>query len=93
MAIHKDFPTSPYAIILDPKTRWFPAADAAAGAFFNALERDNYGNTEPKYLQILSPILYRHEKNLNGYGLKIMPKEAIRNVESQKCLEWLKSIK
>lgn len=68
-------------------------ADAAAGAFFNALERDNYGNTEPKYLQILSPVLYRHAKNLNGYGLKIMPKEAIKNIENQTCLEWLKSIK
>ena len=27
MALHKDFPSSPYAI-LDPDTRWFPAAEA-----------------------------------------------------------------
>ena len=27
MALHKDFPTSPYAI-LDPTTRWFPADEA-----------------------------------------------------------------
>ena len=26
MALHKDFPTDPYAI-LDPSIRWFPAAE------------------------------------------------------------------
>ncbi len=68
-------------------------ADAAAGAFFNALERDNYGNTEPKYLQILSPILYRHLKIVGGYGLKIMPREATVNLQGENTLKWLKDIK
>jgi type III restriction enzyme len=27
MAIHKDFPSSPFEV-LDPKTRWFPADEA-----------------------------------------------------------------
>lgn len=68
-------------------------ADAVAGTFFNAFERDNYGNTESKYLQVLSPVLYRHSANVKGYGLKIMPREAIANVENQECLKWLNELK
>ena len=68
-------------------------ADASAGAFFNALERDNYGNTEPKYFQILSPVLYRNSKNMIGYGLKIMPREAMENLKNQENLKWLKDLK
>ena len=68
-------------------------ADASAGAFFNALERDNYGNTEPKYLQILSPLLYRHLKDVNGYGLKLVPRETMENLENQENLKWLKDLK
>ena len=52
-------------------------ADAAAGAFFNALERDRFGNTEPRYLRILSPLLYRREQNVHGYGFKILPTRAV----------------
>lgn len=64
-------------------------ADAAAGAFFNALERDRFGNTEPRYLQILSPLLYRHEQNVHGYGFKILPTRAVVDDGSQQCLSWL----
>jgi hypothetical protein len=64
-------------------------ADAAAGAFFNALERDRFGNTEPRYLQTLSPLLYRHEQNVHGYGFKIMPTQALACLKSETSLGWL----
>ncbi len=64
-------------------------ADAAAGAFFNALERDRFGNTEPRYLQTLSPLLYRHEDNVHGYGLKIMPTQALPGLKQETSLGWL----
>ncbi len=64
-------------------------ADAAAGAFFNALERDRFGNTEPRYLQILSPLLYRYEQNVHGYGFKILPTRAAVEDGPQQCLSWL----
>ena len=67
-------------------------ADASAGAFFNALERDRFGNTEPRYLNMISPVLYRHERTPKGYGLKIVPREAIpilHREESLKCLSEL----
>lgn len=68
-------------------------ADAAAGAFFNALERDNFGNTEPRYLKMISPVLYRHERNLQGYGLKIVPREAIQILDTEESLRWLRGFK
>jgi hypothetical protein len=64
-------------------------ADAVAGAFFNALERDRFGNTEPRYLQMLSPLLYRHEQNVHGYGFKIMPSQATVSLKSETSLGWL----
>jgi len=64
-------------------------ADAAAGAFFNALERDRFGNTEPRYLQTLSPLLYRHETHVHGYGLKIMPTQALAGLKQETSLGWL----
>lgn len=66
-------------------------ADAAAGAFFNALERDRYGNTEPRYIQTLLPILYRHVGHLTGYGLKMVPKDAILSLRAEPSLEWLRA--
>jgi hypothetical protein len=67
-------------------------ADAAAGALFNALERDRYGNTEPRYLREILPVVYRHESKVLGYGLKIVPREAASLAEQQTCLGWLKEL-
>jgi hypothetical protein len=64
-------------------------ADATAGAFFNALERDRFGNTEPRYLETLSPLLYRHEQNVHGYGFKIMPTQAVAGLKAEISLGWL----
>jgi hypothetical protein len=65
-------------------------ADAVAGAIFNALERDRFGNTEARYLKILSPILYGHDGRHLGYGLKIVPRETFGNWPVHKDLEWLR---
>ena len=68
-------------------------ADAVAGAFFNALERDKFGNTEPRYIQTMSPVLYRDNKNLQGYGYKIVPREALSKLETEVSLKWLSELK
>lgn len=68
-------------------------ADAAAGAFFNSIERDNFGNTEPRYLNMISPVIYRHGGNTQGYGLKIAPGEAMQELMTEKSLEWLTQFK
>lgn len=68
-------------------------ADAAAGAFFNALERDKFGNTEPRYFQIIVPVLYRYELTISGYGLKIVPTEALPRLIEKESLKWLSGFK
>ena len=63
-------------------------ADAAAGALFNGLERDAYGNTEPRYAQTMSRILYRHQGTLHGYGFKILPREVAANLKDERGTKW-----
>ena len=49
-------------------------ADIAASATFIAFNEDQYGNVEPRYLQELSPRLYRRGAALvTSYGLKMHP--------------------
>ena len=64
-------------------------ADAVAGAFFNAMERDKFGNTEPRYVQIISPVLYRYSNKLQGYGVKIVPTGIPSTLMCNAHLEWL----
>jgi len=70
------------------KSMGLQLADAVAGATFNALERDRYGNTEPRYFETVAPVVYRHKGSLSGYGLKIAPREAIVNLADEECLKW-----
>jgi hypothetical protein len=49
-------------------------ADAAASALFRAIEPDEYGNTERRYLENLSPKIYRRGAGLTtSYGMKVFP--------------------
>jgi hypothetical protein len=68
-------------------------ADAVAGAFFNGLERDAFGNTEPRYIATLSPLLYRHQGQVQGYGFKVLPKEAEALVANEPSLRWVGNFK
>ena len=49
-------------------------ADICASALFKAVEPDQYGNPEPRYLTELRPIVYRHPPGpVTSYGLKVFP--------------------
>lgn len=48
-------------------------ADCVTSAFFNALEPNRYGNTEPSYALRLSPRLLRSNGVSNGVGLTVVP--------------------
>lgn len=53
-------------------------ADLAASSTFQALEPDQYGNTEPRYLTELAGALYRRPPGaLTSYGLKMHPWNAV----------------
>ncbi len=45
-------------------------ADAAASGCFFAVRNNAYGDTEPRYLQLMRPTLYRRRSQLEGYGMK-----------------------
>jgi hypothetical protein len=52
-------------------------ADIAASALYRAIEPDDYGNTEPRYLEELRSKLYRrHPAAVTSYGLKTFPAKA-----------------
>ena len=63
-------------------------ADAAAGAFFNGLERDAFGNTEPRYAETLGPVLYRHRGCLQGNGFELLPREATADLQGEASMKW-----
>lgn len=49
-------------------------ADVCASAVFRAVEPDQYGNREPRYLTELRPIVYRRPGSaVTSYGLKVFP--------------------
>lgn len=63
-------------------------ADTTASAVFRAVEPDDFGNREPRYLQELRPVLYRrYPGNVVSYGLKVFPARA---AEAGGPLEWLR---
>lgn len=68
-------------------------ADAVAGATFNALEKDAFGNTESRYISILLPLIHRHEGKVFGYGLKVVPRETAFSLSGEPTLEWLWKLK
>lgn len=48
-------------------------ADAVASSAFAAVNANQFGDTEDRYLFELLPVAYRHGGKLSGYGLKFWP--------------------
>ena len=48
-------------------------ADAVASSLYYAANVNRYGDTEPRYQEILRPVFYRHNESALGYGLKFWP--------------------
>ena len=64
-------------------------ADAAASALFRAVEPDDYENTERRYLDHLSPKVYRRGGAMTtSYGLKVFPTSQCAPGMS---LDWLRT--
>jgi len=45
-------------------------ADAVATSVFYAVHKNQYGEQEDRYLKLVSPIIYRRDGKMEGYGLK-----------------------
>lgn len=48
-------------------------ADAVASSLYYAANKNRYGDSEPRYQEILRPTFYRHKGTALGYGLKFWP--------------------
>lgn len=64
-------------------------ADAVASSFFFGLELTRQGFTEPRYVQLLNPKLYRKKTRVMGFGLKIWPKESFNLFSKESQLNWI----
>lgn len=68
------FQGHPFRIEAPNKVELLQVADTAASALYRAVEPDEFGNTEQRYLEALSPKLYRrYPGDITSYGLKVFP--------------------
>lgn len=65
-------------------------ADAIGGATFNALNPKRGYPSEPRFLNLIKPILYSHRGRLVSYGLKFFPDSSKTRFESESGYEWLR---
>jgi len=69
-------------------------ADAVASAAFAAVNTNQFGDTESRYLLALLPTCYRHEGQLLGYGLKFWPGDlATLEIENPQLLSLVEGLK
>jgi hypothetical protein len=68
------FDEHPFRLNTPNSVEMLQVADICASALFKAVEPDQYGNIEPRYLTELRPIIYRDSRGpVTSYGLKIFP--------------------
>jgi hypothetical protein len=65
-------------------------ADAVASSLYFAVQQTPLGFTEPRYAQMLKPVIYHRAGQHLGYGLKFWPRETTELLNSEKTLEWIK---
>lgn len=74
------FADHPFRVDSPKSVELLQVADTTASALFRAVEPDDYGNTERRYLTELAPKLYRApgRGKVTAYGLKVFPVRACR---------------
>ena len=64
-------------------------ADAVASSWFFGVEPSQFGFTEPRYAQMLKPVVYQHHNEHFGYGIKFWPGDGKVLIERLPELTWL----
>lgn len=73
------FEGHPFRIESPGKIENLQLADIAASALFRAIEPDEFGNVEPRYLNEILPKVYRRgAASISSYGLKVFPNDEVR---------------
>lgn len=71
------------------RKRGLQVADAVAGAFYAGLATAPYGYSEPRYAEMLKPVVYQREGNYLSYGLKFFPH--IDRIDGER-LAWVRRL-
>ena len=64
-------------------------ADAVASGMYSAVNLNTHGFTEPRYAQMLRPVVYEHKGTRFGYGVKVWPAEMVKKTPPAEGTEWL----
>lgn len=74
------FDGHPFRIESPKSIELLQVADTTASALFRAIEPDDFGNTERRYLEELAPKIYcpSGKGNVTSYGLKAFPSDVCR---------------
>jgi len=84
------FAGHPFKINSPDRVEMLQVADTAASALFRAVEPDEFGNVERRYLEELAPKLYRRgTAAVTSYGLKVFPSS---HCADGSPLAWLRSL-
>jgi hypothetical protein len=64
-------------------------ADCIAGCIYKGLEINRHGFTEPRYAEILRPIMWSRNRAYSGTGIKLYPKEVLSTLDLDGQHAWL----
>ncbi|MCJ7546589.1 MAG: DUF3800 domain-containing protein [Deltaproteobacteria bacterium] len=67
-------------------------ADAVAGSFFYVVQPSQHGFTEDRYARMLKPVVYHHQGQYWGYGIKVWPREVEAMSEKDDAFRSFKDI-
>ncbi len=64
-------------------------ADAVASSFYCGVQNSPQGFTEPRYAQMLKPVVYQDKGRYLGYGVKFWPRDAMALIQQEGNLAWV----
>ena len=68
-------------------------ADAVASGFYFALNRNQYGEVEDRYVRLMARTIYHHRGIREGYGVKFWPEDLALLAKSMPQLEVFHTLK
>ncbi len=71
-----------------PQMAGLQLVDAVASSFYYACEPNRFGFNEPRYVQMLRPILYERGGRAFSYGLKMFPNQAVKLIGADARMRW-----
>lgn len=75
-----------------PKLKGLQVADAVATGMYYGFAKNPYGYTEPRYAELLAPIVYARAGKRLGYGLKVWPRDVDSILDTDEKLAWVRKI-